>query len=54
MYQKQKKVQELGSDVELYEFGQIGRAVRSKGRVHKDGESDPRQLEEVEERRAGI
>ena len=46
-----KRVQEFGSDVELLEFGQIGRAVRSEGSVHKDGKSDSRQLEEDEESR---
>ena len=45
---RNKKVQKCGSDVELHEFGQVGRAMRSEGSVHKNGESDSRQLEEVE------
>ena len=47
----EKKFHKFGSDVALHEFGQIGRAVRSEGSVHKDGKSDSRQLEEVEESR---
>ena len=45
---RNKKVQKFGSDVELHEFGQVGRAIRSEGSVHKNGEPDSRQLEEVE------
>ena len=48
---RNEKVQEFGSDVELQEFGEIGRTVRSEGSVHKDGKSDSRQLEEDEESR---
>ena len=46
---RNEKVQKFGSDVELHEFGRIGRAICSEGSAHKNGESDSRQLEEVEE-----
>ena len=42
-----QKIQKFGGDVELHEFGQVGRAIRCEGGVHEDGESHSRQLEDV-------